>query len=147
MDVTINNNDGYVNISGGKEPENMTDNQKRLLFVDDDPDILDGYKYIFEGEGFAVDLATNSGKMLELIMENKYDMIILDYYLDGEKGVETSKKIHRIEPKIELVFLSGQSYAWEELKAKNIPVTAFFVKPLKAEVLLDSVSEILLGIE
>lgn len=147
MDVTINNNDGYVNISGGKEPEKMTDNQKRLLFVDDDPDILDGYKYIFEGEGFAVDLATNSGKMLELIMENKYDMIILDYYLDGEKGVETSKKIHRIEPKIELVFLSGQSYAWEELKAKNVPVTAFFVKPLKAEVLLDSVSEILLGIE
>ena len=147
MDVTINHNDDHDNLSAGKAPEEAEKNQKRLLFVDDDQGILDGYKYIFENEGFMVDLASDSETMMELLMEKKYDMIILDYYLQDEKGTETALKILQIDPKIELVFISGESYAWEEVKAKNIPVTAFFIKPLRAEALLDYVSELLLGIE
>jgi len=147
MDVTINHNDNHDNLSGGKAPEEAEKDQKRLLFVDDDPGILDGYKFIFENEGFMVDLASDSETMMELLMEKKYDMIILDYYLQDEKGTETALKIHEIDPKIELVFISGESFAWEELKAKNIPVTAFFIKPLRAEALLEYVSELLLGIE
>jgi len=147
MDVTINHNDNHDNLSGGKLLEDAEKSQKRLLFVDDDPGILDGYQFIFENEGFMVDLASDSETMMEFLMEYKYDMIILDYYLHGEKGTETALKIHQIDPKIELVFISGESFAWEELKAKNIPVTAFFIKPLRAEALLDYVTELLLGIE
>jgi len=147
MDVTITNNEDHVNIAGENEPEKKTVNQKRLLIVDDDPGILDGYKFIFENEGFIVDLAADSKTTMELIMDKKYDMIILDYYLPDEKGTEIATKIHQIDPKIELVFISGESYAWEELKTKKIPVTAFFIKPIRAEALLDYVKEILLGIE
>ena len=147
MDVTITNNEDHVNITGENEPEKKTVNQKRLLIVDDDPGILDGYKFIFENEGFIVDLAADSKTIMELIMEKKYDMIILDYYLPDEKGTEIASKIHQIDPKIELVFISGESYAWEELKAKKIPVTAFFIKPIRAEALLDYVKEIILGID
>ena len=145
MSITVNNNDNHVDYSGPREDINKV--QRRLLFVDDDPSILDGYKFIFENEGFLVELATDSKTAIERIMENKFDMIILDYYLNDEKGVEVAKKIHQIDPKIELIFISGESYAWEELKAKGVAVTGFFVKPLRAEALLDYVSEILLGIE
>ena len=147
MDVAITHNDNHDNLSGETPPEDSAKDQKRLLFVDDDPGILDGYKFIFENEGFDVDIALDSKTMMKLLKGKKYDMIILDYYLQEEKGTETALRILQVDPKIELVFISGESFAWEELKAKNIPVTAFFVKPLRAEALLDYVSELLLGIE
>ena len=146
MSITVNNNDNQIDHSGPREADNNKV-QRRLLFVDDDPGILSGYKFIFENEGFLVELATDSVTAIELIMDKKFDMIILDYYLNGEKGFEVAKKILQIDPKIELIFISGESYAWEELKAKGIPVTGFFVKPLRSEALLDYVSEILFGIE
>ena len=116
----------------------------RLLFVDDDPAILEGYRYIFEDEGYSVDIAQNLSELMICIKLYDYDVIILDYNLDKLNGVEISKQIKEVKPDVRLIFISGQKNAEEELINNNIRIDGFFEKPLKAEMLLDYISSYLM---
>jgi len=116
----------------------------RLLFVDDDPAILEGYRYIFEDEGYSVDIAQNLSELMICIKLYDYDVIILDYNLDKLNGVEISKQIKEVKPDVRLIFISGQKNAEEELINNNIRIDGFFEKPLKAEMLLEYISSYLM---
>lgn len=142
MEITVSDSDK----SGAKDPEveeSKVPNkpQERLLFVDDDMAILDGYKFIFESEGFKVDLAEDSASMMKLLDENKYDMIVMDYHLKGEKGMDLINEIYKQNPNQKIVFISGQKNADEDLRRLGIPIAGFFLKPLKVEELLDFITE------
>jgi PleD family two-component response regulator len=53
-------------------------NNLNILIVDDDDDIIDCYKYIFEYEGFNIESAYNPHEALKKAKENKYVIAILD---------------------------------------------------------------------
>ena len=112
----------------------------RLLFVDDDPAILEGYQYIFEAEGFKVDLAQDETTLIHLIKKRNYQTIILDYNIGSKKGAELAKEIDEFCDS-ELIFISGQVGAESELKRMNIKYDGFFLKPLKAEDLLGFIKD------
>ena len=141
MEITVNDSDkSEANDPMEEQPNGSVKPLERLLFVDDDMAILDGYKFIFESEGFKVDLALDSASMMKLVDENKYDMIILDYHLRGEKGLDMINEIYEKNSHQKLVFISGQKNAEEELHRLGIPVAGFFLKPLKVEDLLDFIT-------
>jgi len=142
MEITVSDCDK----SGAKDSVDEQSNEsvksrERLLFIDDDQSILDGYKFIFEGEGFTVDLATDSVSMMKLIDENNYDMIVMDYHLRGEKGMDLINEIYQKTSNQKIVFISGQKDAEEELERLSIPIAGFFLKPLKVEELLEFISK------
>ena len=142
MEITANRNHKGTNLRSSEDQldENDTD-RYRLLFVDDDLAILDGYKFIFESEEFIVDLATDSVTLIDLVREIKYDMIILDYILTEENGIFLATEIHRIRPDQKLIFISGKRNVENELKNHDISFTGFFMKPLKAEDLLNFIRD------
>ncbi|MCW4014294.1 MAG: response regulator [Candidatus Bathyarchaeota archaeon] len=135
--------DCYEECTQGKSEEKIQDrvsNDKRLLFVDDDLAILDGYRYIFEDEGYLVDVACNQSELNQCLETYDYDTIILDYHLGQLNGVELAKQINKVKPEVRLVFISGQKNAKEELINNRVSVAGFFLKPIKAEVLLEYIS-------
>ena len=116
----------------------------RLLFVDDDPTILEGYRFIFEDEGYTVDVALNPSELMICLELYDYDAIILDYNLGKSNGVEIAKQIIEVKPGVRLIFISGQKNAEDELINNNIRIDGFFEKPLKAETLLEYISSYLM---
>lgn len=56
---------------------------KKVLLVDNDPFILDIYSYHLKKEGYNVDIANNSEKALEKIVNNYPDLLILDLNLNS----------------------------------------------------------------
>ena len=62
----------------------------RILIVEDESAISGFLKEGLEEEGFAVDLAENGRKGLELALDyvNEYDAILLDWMLPGVSGIE-----------------------------------------------------------
>jgi DNA-binding NtrC family response regulator len=138
MEITVSDSDkGGSNCPG---EEQTMGSLERLLFVDDDMAILDGYKFIFESEGFKVDLAVDIASMMKLLTENNYDMIIMDYHLKGEKGMDVINEIYQKKPGQKIVFISGQKNADEELQRLGIPIAGFFLKPLKVDDLLEFIT-------
>lgn len=116
----------------------------RLLFVDDAPAILEGYRFIFEDDGYSVDVAENLSELMMCLENYDYIAIILDYNLDKLNGVEIAKQIKEIKPCVKIIFISGQKNAEEELINNNIRIDGFFEKPLKAEMLLEYISSYLM---
>jgi len=119
----------------------------RLLFIDDDRAILDGYRFIFEGEGFIVDVATDSKIALELVKKHSYSIIVMDYILPGVRGDDLAEQIQEINSSISLIFISGQKSAEEEVQRRGLLVSGFFMKPLKTETLIDFIVSKIQGID
>lgn len=66
---------------------------KKILVVDDEPDLRFILRKILEREGYAVLEAENGEKALELLKNDKPDLILLDIMMPGLDGWETAKRI------------------------------------------------------
>ena len=72
-------------------------NKKRVLVVDDEPDIRELVQHHLEIEGFEVLSAPDGEKGLFLIQNELPDLIILDLMLPGIDGLEVCRKLNNIE--------------------------------------------------
>ncbi len=112
------------------------------MIVDDDNDIVDCFKYIFECEGFEIESAQSPDEALDMARENKYVIAILDYILPDMKGDELAEKLLKIDDSINLIFISGHTEAEETINRKGIHAYRFFMKPINPESLLDAIKGI-----
>jgi two-component system alkaline phosphatase synthesis response regulator PhoP len=105
---------------------------KKIMIVDDEENIVDLIKAIFEQEGFEVGSASTGKECLEELKKVKPDLILMDIMMPGMTGKEAIKKI-RENPKtkdIKIVFLTVarlSEVGKEELK--NLRVLDYITKP------------------
>ncbi len=86
---------------------------KKIMIVDDEPQILTLVKIMFEMKGYRVSEAKSGAECLKKLKNEKPDLILLDIMLPGEDGWEILKEIKKDE------------------KTKNIPVAMFSVRTSK----------------
>lgn len=80
---------------------------KTILFVDDEPSILQVRQLIFESEGYAVLTAESGEEALEILAANRVDLIVLDYLMPGLNGEETAIRIRKLHGDVPIVMSSG----------------------------------------
>ena len=79
----------------------------KILFIDDDKDILDiNYKY-FQQEGWQVFSSTSTKESYQLIKQHSPDCIILDVMMPEEDGFSACKSIRELT-NVPLIFLTGR---------------------------------------
>jgi len=69
---------------------------KKLLVVDDDPNILKFVKYNLEKDGYKVLTVETGEECLEKIKAEHIDLVLLDMKLPGIGGIDTFKHIKRL---------------------------------------------------
>ena len=68
--------------------------KKRILIVDDDPDLIETNRELLEGEGYGIDTALSGAEGLEMAGRTRYDLILLDVMMKhNREGVETARKL------------------------------------------------------
>jgi DNA-binding response OmpR family regulator len=77
---------------------------KKILVVDDEPDLTILCEMILEDEGFSVDAFTDSLLALESFKPNFYDLLILDIKMPGLDGFELYKKIKELDAHVNICF-------------------------------------------
>jgi len=112
---------------------------RNILIVDDDDDIVDCFKYIFEREGFKTESAQSPDEALDKVRASKYVIAILDYVLPNMKGDELAEKLLKIDDSINLIFISGYIDAEETIYRKGINAYRFFMKPINPEKLIEAI--------
>lgn len=70
---------------------------------------------------------------LDLLMEKKPDIITMDMEMPGMNGLETSKKILEIDPKVNIIMITSISDVAMAKQATNIGVKQLFQKPINTE--------------
>ena len=120
---------------------------KRILVVDDDQDIISTIQAAFEPTGAVIDTANNGNKAVELAEKNAPDLIILDMMLPGRSGFLVLEKIKAKKPrnaKPFVIMITGNQGARHKMYAESLGVSEYLNKPVKMDKLI-ATAERLLG--
>ena len=112
---------------------------KRILVVDDDQDILTTIQAVFEPTGAVIDIANNGNKAVELAEKNSPDLIILDMMLPGRSGFLVLEKLKAKKPrntKPYVIMITGNTGARHKMFAESLGVSEYFTKPVKMDKLI-----------
>ena len=91
-------------------------NNKKILLVDDEPDIIDSLKIGLEDNGFAVDTYTDSALALSDFKTDVYDLVLLDVKMPKMNGFELYEKLREKDSKVNVCFITAHEVYYESLR-------------------------------
>lgn len=121
---------------------------KRILLVDDDPDILTSLQAAFETTGAVIDTAANGNKAVEACEANLPDLIVLDMMLPGRSGFLVLEKVKAKKPRNEkpfVIMITGNQGGRHKMFAESLGVSEYFNKPVKLDKLIATAERLLGG--
>lgn len=110
----------------------------RILIVEDEPSISNFIRDGLEEEGFAVDVADNGKKGLQLALDNleEYDLILLDWMLPGMSGIEICRTIRLENKGVPIIFLTAKDTVDDVVFGLETGANDYIRKPFSFEELL-----------
>jgi CheY-like chemotaxis protein len=118
---------------------------KRLLWVDDEIDLLRPHLLFMQGRGYHVDAASNGDDALELVRVSPYDLILLDEQMPGRTGMEVLDEIRRMDPRVPVVMVTKSEEDRTMTEAIGRRVADYLVKPTSPRQVLSVVTRLLEG--
>jgi DNA-binding response OmpR family regulator len=126
-----------------KQPQQR---QKRILAVDDEPDLTMLCKLALEYHGFEVDTFNDSEKALSNFKPDFYDLAILDIKMPKMDGFELYNKLKEKDKDIKVCFLTASELYYQEFRKEEyyaIDKNLFIRKPIENEELLKVIKNIM----
>lgn len=121
---------------------------KKILVVDDEPDILKVLVARLKEQGYETITALDGEQALAQAEQHKPDLIILDIMMPGMDGTEAAQKLKE-NPKTEnipIIFLSAlQTKTEEESEGDRIGGNVILSKPFEINILLAKIREMSSG--
>src|SRR6188472_1158833 len=123
---------------------------KKILLVDDEPDVTYTIKKIVEDNGYKVDSFNDPILALNSYKSNFYDLIILDIKMPQMDGFELYNKLREKDPKVKICFLTASELFYEEFRkarfllAEKIGEEYFIQKPIKTEDLVQKINGLMM---
>ena len=124
-------------IPGNKD----TKMKRRILFVDDEPNVLQGLKRMLRGmrNEWEMSFAESGPEALETMTKEHFDVVVSDMRMPGMDGAQLLSEVKKRHPHVVRIVLSGQSD--KEMVLKSVrPAHQYLSKPCDADTLKSSVS-------
>lgn len=116
----------------------------RILIVEDHPTMRDAMRLVLEGEGFAIDEASDGAAALASIRRDPPDLVFLDMNIPGANGVDVLAEVKR-DPDTAAVRVIVVTAEGEERRreAMDLGADEYFTKPFSPLALLGTVERVL----
>ncbi|MFZ5584796.1 MAG: response regulator [Thermodesulfobacteriota bacterium] len=108
---------------------------KKILVVDDEPDIREILREFFQEYGYEVTTAGNGDEALEILGRESIPVMFLDLNLPGMNGLELCRRIRPQHPKARIYALTGYHRQFTPTSAREAGFTNYFTKPVDLRVL------------
>jgi DNA-binding response OmpR family regulator len=118
---------------------------KRVLIVDDEPNIVTSLEFLMEQAGYETRIAANGQEALDLAMSFRPDLVLLDVMVPVKSGYEVCQRLKSEPaiPDIKIVMVSAKGRDVEVAKALELGADAFITKPFSTRELVAKVREML----
>jgi C4-dicarboxylate-specific signal transduction histidine kinase len=110
--------------------------RRRILVVDDEPDILEYFKKVLS-DRFDVAVANGGAEALALLKKGRFDVVLTDVRMPGTDGLRVLESAKELSPHSEVLLMSGYSDLNVVIDALNEGAFAFVTKPVIKSVLID----------
>lgn len=115
---------------------------KKILLVEDDIDIIHHLSLFLKNKGFKVDHTDSQKNAIHMILDNKYDLILLDISLKEGNGFSLYNEIKAYK-NIPIVFLTASNDEFSIVTGLNLGADDYIEKPLRPRVLLSRIQNIM----
>ena len=110
--------------------------EKKILVVDDEEMIRDIFEQAFTIAGYSVRLAKSAEEALEVLKDDKIQVMFLDLNLPGLNGIDLCKQIRKDFPKAIIHAVTGYASLFELSDCRDAGFDDYFNKPVKLADLL-----------
>lgn len=123
------------------EAKLIRDCAKRLLLVDDDPDVLLVTGRLLQKSGYELTVCSSGDEALaRLVQDNSYCAVITDYTMPGLSGLELIKLSREIVPSIPAVIITGYGVGLNAEAA--LPLVTLLAKPFTRDQIIQCLGEL-----
>jgi|GEM_PF-698053 len=125
----------------------VTGGTERILFVDDEPALVDLGRRMLSSLGYVVESVLSSVEALDKFntKPDSFDLVITDMTLPKMTGIDLSRKLLEIRPGIPIILCSGIKEPETEAQAKSLGIKAYIMKPLTKRELANAIRNTLDG--
>ena len=118
---------------------------KKILLVDDEPNIIMSLEYTFKKNNFQVFIARDGQEALDILKTEQPDLIILDIMMPNVDGYATIESVRKDEKlnNCKVIFLSAKNKESDIEKGMNLGANAYMTKPFSIKKLVELVNELL----
>lgn len=121
----------------------MSNVERRVLIVDDEPNMLDVLSSILSEEGYDVDVAGNGRDALSKVSSGNFHVVILDLKLPDMSGLDILREIKCQVPQTATIMITAYSSVDTAIQAMKIGAYDYITKPFKIEQLRTTVASAL----
>ena len=113
----------------------------KILWVDDEVELLKPHVLFLRGKGYAVDTCNNGYDAIDMASEEAYDLIILDEMMPGMTGLETLPKIKDVRPTTPVIMVTKSEEENIMDKAIGSKIADYLIKPVNPNQVLLSIKK------
>ncbi len=116
---------------------------KRVLIIDDEPDIILTLRMALEQNGFRTDSYSDSILAYKNFRAGVYDLVLLDIKMPNVDGFQLYQKIKRTDSRVKICFLTASEFYDEEIRKEQgfdgFNKELFLRKPVEITCLIDTI--------
>ena len=101
----------------------------RALVIEDETVIANFISDGLKEEGFAVDIADNGIRGLEMSLSNEYDIILLDWMIPGINGIEVCRQMRKENLTVPVIFLTAKDTVKDTIFGLEAGANDYIKKP------------------
>ncbi len=117
---------------------NVSTESKRILLVDDEPDVTATLKMGLEGKGYRVDTFNDPAEALANFKMGVYNLLLLDIKMPKMNGFQLYEELEKLDKKAKVCFITAFEVYYRSLRElfPQIEIDCFIKKPIETEELV-----------
>jgi two-component system cell cycle sensor histidine kinase/response regulator CckA len=125
--------------------QSLPGGDESILFVDDEPEIVDVTRFMLESLGYTVATATSTAEALDMIQQepHRFDLLITDQIMPHMMGVELVKNLRQIGISLPVILCTGYSDVIPGDEATTLGIKAILPKPISLKQLAPTIRRVL----
>ena len=116
-------------------------NSAKILWVDDEIELLKPHIFFLKGKGYEVESCNNGYDAIEMVTASNYDLIILDEMMPGITGLETLPYIKNVKPNTPVIMVTKSEEEHIMDKAIGSKIADYIIKPVNPNQVLLSIKK------
>jgi len=113
----------------------------KILWVDDEIDMLKPHVMFLEQKGYEIETATNGEDAVDLVSDEAFDIVFLDENMPGLSGLETLEKVKNLKPNLPVVMITKSEEEQIMDEAIGGKIADYLIKPVNPNQILLSLKK------
>lgn len=113
----------------------------RILYIEDEPSFQALASIMLDRADFSIEVASSAEEGLEMALETRYDLVLMDLCMPGMDGFEATRRLKATEryDSVPIVAVTGLTSPQDVKRAYAAGICDYIAKPFKRNQLLDVV--------